>query len=181
MMKSRRVLTRARLLRQSRDASADPRQSRGFTLVVRPLLITLGLCSVKAAEHGSCRNILLLLRTRRLTNKTSHLLLPLSLAVVSLYGRHVPILTKVAGHTCAASGVGVSPSAQTDTNEIAYKQKRGTQDRRQRGRLMLLLIANNVARVRLQLVVYSAVLRLLRKLVRQASHVVTGSPPPGGR
>ena len=180
MMKSRRVLTRARLLRQSRGASADPRQSRGFTLVVRPLLITLGLCSVTAAEHGSCRNILLL-RTRRQTNKTSHLLLPLSLTVVSLYGRHVPILTKVAGHTCAASGVGVSPSAQTDTNEIAYKQKRGTQDRRQRGRLMLLLIANNVARVRLQLVVYSAVLRLLRKLVRQASHVVTGSPPPGGR
>jgi len=40
------------------------------------------------------------------------------------------MLTKVAGHTGAAPahGGGESPSAQTDTNEIAYKQKWGTQD-----------------------------------------------------
>ena len=59
-------------------------------LVVRPPLIVLGLCSVRAAEHGSCRNIILL-RTRRQTNKTSHLLLLLSQTVVSLYRRRMPI------------------------------------------------------------------------------------------
>ena len=84
------VLTRGRLRRQTRGAPAYPRQSRGFMLVVRPPLITLGLCSVRAAEHGSCRNIILL-RTRRQTNKTSHLLLLVSQTVFSLYRRRMPI------------------------------------------------------------------------------------------
>ena len=99
-------------------------------LVVRPPLVALGLCSVRTEQRGSCRNILLL-RTRRQTNKTPHLLL-LSLTVtVSLYRRRVPTLSRgpyKQQHLASAHGGGESPSAQTDTNEIAYKQKWGTRD-----------------------------------------------------
>ena len=93
-------------------------------------LLFIGACGVRdsdaSAEHQDVLTRGRLRRqsrcpsanhTRRQTNKTTHLLLLLSLTVISLYSRRrVPMLTKVVGG-------GESTSAQTDTNEIAYAYK----------------------------------------------------------
>ena len=112
------ALTRGRLRRQSRGASAHPRQSTGFWLLVRPPLrsacVVLEENAVRTEtsfnfERGNSPN-----PTKRHISFSPR---PTS----CLLSQRVPKLTEVAGHTGAASGVDMAAPSHRRHRPILTK------------------------------------------------------------